>query len=175
MSPFSNSYSSIEEAWGMDNFGAAPVKTKKKAKKAARDPICDLYELGASPNRAYNELDVMNVVNNPRSVPSQASAPSIDMDDMEMSQPPPSPPLRAPAPPPPQSRQPPPKPFDDDEDDDDMSEFIGYIDKKTSSQRKEASNMVFPMADIGLYIISGILLIFMMEQFIKIGMMMRSY
>lgn len=169
MSPFSNNYSSIEEAWGMDNFGAAPVKTKKKPKKTPRDPICDLYELGASPNRAYNELDVMNVVNTQRSQPVNNQSSSMDIDDVEV-----SPPQSRVVPPPPQRQQPSIKTYEDD-DDDDMSEFIGYIDKKTSSQRKEASNMVFPMADIGLYIISGILLIFMMEQFIKIGMMMKSY
>lgn len=166
MSPFSNSYSSLEEAWGLDNFASGYPK-KKKTKKAMRDPICDLYEMGSSPSRAYNELDVMNVVNQKPSAMQQREPELEEPIEVEL--------------PPMKEKKPPTKPpvskhvEEGDGDDDDMSEFIGYIDKKVGDARKAATNMVFPIADVGLYMISGIILIFMMEQFIKIGMMMRSY
>lgn len=174
MSPFSNSYSSLEEAWGMDNFPTGypnPKKTKKQ--KKPRDPICELYEMGSSPSRAYNELDVMNVVNQPSRM--QSREPEL-ADTIEV-EPQPEPPKRASVITKPASQQrpqPQPQPFDEDEEDD-MSEFIGYIDKKVHAQRESAARVILPYADIGLYMISGVLLIFMMEQFIKIGMMMRSY
>ncbi len=56
------------------------------------------------------------------------------------------------------------------EDDNDVIEFLSYIDKNASSSPKDI--MVF--ADIGLYILSGIILIFMMEQFVKVGLAMRG-
>jgi len=154
MSPFSNNYSSLEEAWGLDNFPSGYPSTKKSNKKPKknRDPACELYELGGSPSRAYNDMDVMNVV----APPSRAREVPENFDE-------------SPAPP-----KPPSNPLPIDEDDDDMSEFIGYVDKKVDMQRTKAADVVLPYADIGLYLISGIILIFMMEQFIKIGMMMRS-
>lgn len=161
---FSNSYSSLEEAWGID---PTTKKTKSsKRSKTQRDPICELYELGvgSSPSRAYTEMDVMNAI-------GPATRPSASM--MQQREPELDDPVDVIAPSVQKQAKPAPMPVS--EDDDDMSEFIGYIDKRVSEQRKTAEQAVLPYADVGLYMISGVILIFMMEQFIKIGMAMRGY
>ena len=173
---FSNSYSTLEEAWGVDT-SSKKTRSRSSSKSAKmRDPICELYELGASPSRAYTEMDVMNAIGTPsRQVASgaaplppsmmQSREPELD-EPIEVVQNQARPPTtRAP-------KEVEPAPVDDD---DDMSEFLGYIDKQVTKERKEAANAVLPNADIGLYMISGVILIFMMEQFIKIGMAMRGY
>ena len=59
--------------------------------------------------------------------------------------------------------------------DDDVLEFLSYIDKTNTVERDMRNNTIIPLADIGLYLISGIILIFMMEQFVKLGLSMRGY
>jgi len=91
------------------------------------------------------------------SAPPEDDAPSAPPASLESQEEAPPPPIRA-------SKQ---------EEDNDVIEFLSYMEKNAQSSSTNTKDiMVF--ADIGLYILSGIILIFMMEQFVKIGLSMRG-
>lgn len=180
MSTFSANYSSLDEVWG-DAYMKKPKKTGTKTKP--KDPICELYEMG-SPSKAYTETDLIEYVNS--YVPGDAyskvdyskqmqpktrgdsqninaggvgscqstSLPHVPQAKDEVKQ------LEVPAV----------VPIQDDSDD--VLDFMGYMDKSFGSH---SSSITTPMGDIALYIVSGIILIFMMDQFVKLGMAMRGF
>jgi hypothetical protein len=149
-------YSSLDEVWA-----DAPSKPKRKEKKKdseARkvpDPICELYEMGNY--RGYTENDIVSYANEylEKQNPSRKHHDSEDVehDDDESII---VPPVREPAPrlkresftPPPQRR--------------------AYQEEETYSSRQD-----FAFIDLLLYVISGIILIFAMEQFVKIGVLLQ--
>ncbi len=164
MSSFSASYSSLDEVWGSD------LKPKKKSvpKKPTppqimpKDPFCELYDISNS-SKAYSENELMEYVNS-------ATAGFDNYSKVEFSK---SVPPSRDDPVPPQKIVPTktPKHVDEDDDEDDVLDFMGYMEKKTNETINKAN---LPFADYGLYILSGIILIFMMEQFVKIGVAMRN-
>jgi hypothetical protein len=217
MSPFSANYSSLDEVWG-DGFAGATTKKSKKSgggstgsRKWPKDPLCELYELGSSPSKAYTENDIMEYVNSagggadnyskvdfvqspmPESrEPLEIREPMESVrepgESMESAREPsesarePIEPVHAPrqaqesddeeeyakaaAPPPPPPAQ----------NQDDVMDFMGYIDKKMAEEKaKRPTNPLMPLADVSLFVISGIILIFMMEQFVKVGMSLKNF
>lgn len=206
MSPFSANYSSIDEVWG-DNFTlSAKKREKRNNRKLVKDPVCDLYDLGSSPSKAYTDVELMEYINGTGGAdPSYSkiefmnklSPPRRTVNDLA----PPSD-IQIPIESPPTQYQPPqeyqqelyepsitvqqPEPSYDKnvsntniknirQKDDDVLEFLSYIDKTNTVERDMRNNTIIPLADIGLYLISGIILIFMMEQFVKLGLSMRGY
>lgn len=172
---FSTNYSTLEDAWNMDlTGGAMNLKKTKKSKKSSsssaqvKDPICDLYEQGAagaqyagSPNNAYSEEDLIEYVNNVHAAPYNKNEFQKPM---------------------PESRQENPQVVVDQsdkiadvpaakDDQEDMHDFMNYLEKTTESSKGNISNAA--LFDVGVYILSGVILIFILEQFVKIGMMMR--
>ena len=163
---FSTNYSTLEDAWNMDlTGGAMAVKKPKKSKKSvAKDPICDLYEQGTagyagSPSVAYSEEDLIEYVNS-----TVAAAPYNKNETQK---------------PMPEYRQEHPDVIVNGpqseahatgaEDAGDITDFMNYLDKTNTSQKLNNNTVM----DIGVYILSGVILIFMMEQFVRIGTMMR--
>ena len=159
---FSTNYSTLEDAWSMDLTGGAMAvkKTKKSKKQVAKDPICELYEQGnagyaGSPSAAFSEEDLIEYVNNAAPYNKNDSQPAM-----------------------PEYRQEHPQVVIGDsvqqtqeqEDHHDIADFMGYLDKTTGGSGKVSSSSVM---DIGVYILSGVLLIFMMEQFVRIGTQLR--
>lgn len=158
-------YSSLDEVWG-----EPPSKPKRKEKKKeaeARkvvDPICELYEMGNY--RGYTENDIISYANEylEKQNPARGSwqqegstSKHIDLDDVErddvsvvadtVREPVPRPKREA-FNPPPQRRV--------------------YHDEEVYSSRQD-----FAFIDLLLYVISGIILIFAMEQFVKIGILLQ--
>jgi len=199
MSQFSASYSSLEEVWGESSI--APKKNKKIPKKSVsyKDPICQLYETG-SPSSAYTENDLLEYVNsttsgpdnysranfarsqpitrdvynqyvavNTQSVPSEKD--KLQEEDRPSTPDQPTP--EAATQPPQQQQNKHHHTHHDDDDDSDIIDFMGYMDKNASNLSNSV-NKVMPYADISLYILSGIILIFMMEQFVKVGLALRG-
>jgi hypothetical protein len=185
-------YSSLEEVWGDSGMTKPDTskhskRTKDKREKREKteppkvvDPICELYEMGNY--RGYNENDIITYANEyhnkyfehdkqfdtepPRYAKNdeeqiRGEANYYSKDDQVGSQ------QRAvvierPSKPPSQQdvtasyprRQKEPKYNYDDEDG-----YAGYTE--------------FAFIDLLLYIISGVILIFVMEQFVKIGLLLQ--
>jgi len=192
MSQFSASYSSLEEVWGESSI--APKKNKKIPKKSVsfKDPVCQLYETGSA-SSAYTENDLLEYVNSTTSGPETysranfaksqpitrdvynqyVSINSQSQSDSEEPQAPASLQEEPSSPPPPPPSKPILKSQQEDDDHSDIIDFMGYMDKNASNLSNSV-NKVIPYADIALYILSGIILIFMMEQFVKVGMALRG-
>lgn len=196
MTVYNTGYSTLEDAWGNSYLSPNLHKNKKPKKKTAShppsDPICDLYEMG---NSHYSENDLLSFANRyyekhekakyqkpmmsdmdaPREnsplyadIPSQASRVEVEADEEE--RPTPQVPRRE-------------IPEQDYAVEREMASAKKTADRDrmyfntreyyTDDSDFESKNTHFNVYDIILYIISGIILIFMMEQFVKIGMMMH--
>jgi hypothetical protein len=194
----SANYSSLEEVWG-DSFTSSG-KTKKEKRKKVVDPICDLYQMGNS--SGYNDTDLINYTNNyfekydktpyqrtmndniqenvqddnvmpkryPRERPvrevtiiddKQTYDVSSDIDEQEQEQ---------------------------DQDQEESKPKNRYISKPKAKPTEkflpsryfhddddEPDNSTTNVAfiDLLLYVISGVILIFVMEQFVKIGLLLQ--
>lgn len=187
----SANYSSLDEVWG-ESFNSSS-KTKKEKRKKIVDPICDLYQMGN--NSGYNDTDLVsytnsyfekydktpyqrtmndNVMVNDDVMPKQYSRErpvrevtvtdnrqTYDVSD-----------------------------FDDTIEQEKQLESLPedkYINKQSSKEKffpsryyhdddneePENSNNNFAFIDLLLYVISGIILIFVMEQFVKIGLLLQ--
>lgn len=185
MTVFSTSYSSIDEVW--ENSYLSPKIQKKDKKKNVRsDPICELYETGSS----YNENDLISYANkyyeqhekakyqkpmmnmeaepremNPKyiEVTGDKAAPEVHYDsdvEQELNK----------------------RVFKEQRIETPSRDYLLERDMAMSKPVKEyfvddddfeKRNNNFNLFDVVLYIISGIILIFMMEQFVKIGMLMN--
>lgn len=201
MTVITASYSSIEEAWA-DSY-LSPSIQKPKSKKSSKkrdlpppvDPICDLYEMGGHDDadlvkyaNSYYETHEKSKYQKPRMLEREKQPKVIDVDvpeDLLYGAP-----VR-PMPSSPENRiSPPPRPVPQEPDSDAESEDneipnerqkneMIYYDSKEAYQSDDddawaQKNRVFNHFDLALYIISGIILIFMMEQFVKIGLMLKS-
>ena len=183
------SYSTIEEAWA-DSYLSPTLqkKTKKKRASTQPDPICELYEMG---NNHYDEYDIISYANQfyekhekakyqkPRMHEREKLPKIVDIDVSDDISYPPMQPEPASQPEEPKNMI----SYEDDSEDEvyepsprqtprdniiyDTKE---YYDDNTDFGKKNQSFHVF---DILLYITSGIILIFMMEQFVKIGTLLR--
>lgn len=191
MTVTSTNYSSLDEVWG-ESFNPSQ-KPKKDKKKKVHDPICELYEMGN--NNGYNDNDIVSYANNyfekydktpyqrsmnndrtqhdevlprqDREKPVREVAISSTRDAYDVS---------------------------DEDDTVERKEAFQqslptryFVDKTQHSNKKqkhyveesdddevEASpSNGFAFIDLILYIISGIILIFMMEQFVKIGLLLQ--
>lgn len=182
MTVTSANYSSLEEVWG-ESFNSS--RPKKEKRKKIPDPICELYEMGN--NNGYTDNDLVSYANSyfekydksrsakgmnedddvlphrPRERPvrqveitsNKRDYDVTDEDDVEETKPIPS----YSAPIPRKESLPAPRPMKRHtvvEDDDDNSLHSG-----------------FAFIDLLLYIVSGIILIFVMEQFVKIGLLLQ--
>jgi hypothetical protein len=192
MTVTSTNYSSLEEVWG-DNFNPTnKTGGKKEKKKKVIDPICELYEMGN--NNGYTENDLvhyansylenydktsysrgMNSVSNeeekmhphsdPRERPQRRVAISSNRAKYDVSS---------------------------NDDEDEMTTYVEedqhrFAKNKRSSPRhikkeeiesydddySDSSNKKFAFIDLLLYIVSGIILIFVMEQFVRIGLLLQ--
>lgn len=198
MTVINTSYSSIEEAWA-DNYLAPSLQKKQKKKKSSvqSDPICDLYEMG---NNTYEESDIVSYANKFYDKHEKAKFQKSRMHereklpkvvDIDVSDE-----LGAMDYGPVREKKVQFSVEDEEEqtvskdeikrilDESDDEEYIKtnprdkilydtkeyYDDEENDFNQKNKS---FSYFDIVLYIISGIILIFMMEQFVKIGVMMR--
>jgi hypothetical protein len=159
----------LDEVWG-DSFtssGSSPTpKQRKEKKKKVVDPICELYEMGN--NNGYTENDLVSFANSyyekhdkqepQRERPTRNVAiydnrntyDVTDTDDVDYKRHVPH--VK------PQPASYPPKRYTDLADDD---------------ERDYEGKSGFAFIDLLLYIISGIILIFMMEQFVKIGLLLQ--
>ena len=202
MTVFNTTYSTIEEAWA-DSYLSPSLQKKPKKKKSIEnpmsDPICDLYEMG---NNSYDDSELVSYANKFYEKHEKAKYQNAMMNDREklpkvvdidvsddiafgapfnrdvLKQ---------------QQDMPLDKQknmnsnyidrskgvkYEDDEDDIipqrrekilyDTREYYGDDDDEFGKK-----NQSFNYFDIALYIISGIILIFMMDQFVKIGMLMK--
>lgn len=57
MTVYNSYYSSIEDAWGTPDLAG---RSKKKKKQPVQDPICDLYESKVN-SKAFSETDIVNM------------------------------------------------------------------------------------------------------------------
>lgn len=188
MTVTSTNYSSLDEVWG-ESFNPSQ-KSKKEKKKKIHDPICELYEMGN--NNGYNDNDIVNYANNyferydktpfqrtmndhvatqqsfahtEREKPTREVVVTATRSDYDVSD---TDDVAHHAKPTTAKKEPFQQPIqyfskgskgrynDDDEEESDLSSPSG-----------------FAFIDLLLYIISGIILIFVMEQFVKIGLLLQ--
>lgn len=198
MTVTNTSYSTLEEAWA-DTYLSPSLQKKSKKKRSPEspmsDPICDLYEMGNNNN--YDDSDIVSYANKfyekhekakyqkPRmnereKLPKVVEVDSGVSDDIAYGAP--------------FNRAPKNVTFnedvemDEEEDDNekerDIERYIEPTRKRDKvmydtneyyGEEEEFKNrdQSFNYFDIFLYIISGVILIFMMDQFVKIGMLMK--
>jgi hypothetical protein len=177
MTVHSTNYSTLEEVWG-ESFSSSQ-KSKKEKKKKVADPICQLYEMGN--NSGYTENDIVSYANDyfekydktkhqktmnegegvmPRARPSQHVIVSDKKNVYDTS-------------------------VDDDETEDIMHEESKEKPRRSFKKNNIHTNIShheedtdeskpsFAFIDLLLYIVSGIILIFVMEQFVKIGLLLQ--
>ena len=191
MTVTSTNYSSLDEVWG-ESFSPSQ-KPKKEKKKKVHDPICELYEMGN--NSGYNENDIISYANNyfdkydktpyqrsmnndvvghesvmpnheyepkpeprerqVREVAISESRRAYDVTDQDdITEKPIQPTMRSPK-----------EKFQ-------SSRYRNYADD--DEENETSSGMTnFAFIDLLLYIVSGIILIFIMEQFVKIGLLLQ--
>ncbi len=187
----SANYSSLDEVWG-ESFNSSG-KTKKEKRKKIVDPICDLYQMGN--NAGYTENDLVSYTNNyfekydktpyQRTMNDNILVNDDVMPKQYRERPERERPVRQVS-------------IVDDRqtyvvsDMDDTvqpQENTTIIENKYNINQKEkffpsryytddddepentATNVAF--IDLLLYVISGIILIFVMEQFVKIGLLLQ--
>lgn len=191
MTVTSTNYSSLDEVWG-ESFNPSQ-KPKKDKKKKVHDPICELYEMGN--NNGYNDNDIVSYANNYfekyDKTPYQRSMNNdrtqhdevLPRQDREK-------PVREVA----ISST---RDVYDVSDEDDIVErkeafqqslptryFVDknqhsnkkpkhYVEENDDDEVETSPSNGFAFIDLILYIISGIILIFMMEQFVKIGLLLQ--
>jgi hypothetical protein len=167
MTVTSTNYSSLEEVWG-DTFS----QKKKEKRKKVVDPICELYEMGN--NNGYTENDLVNYANS-----------YFDRHDKNVYQRPVNDTY---------TRERPVKhvsvrsngDIEDDKEFVDTDHSISTPLPRTSHPSSHPNSQPnhmnyddeeyapkFAFIDLLLYIVSGIILIFVMEQFVKIGMLLQ--
>lgn len=187
MTVIATSYSSIDEVWADSYLSPQLQKPKKnKSLKAVqKDPLCDLYEMGN--NTTYDDTDLVSFANKyfekhqkikhqkPRMQTRDVQPRVVDVDipdELPFNE---SAPVREPPPRTPELQQ---ERFDAD----DSESEDNYNYRPSKSATKETfheddmfgrKNTTFNQMDLVLYIISGIILIFMMDQFVKIGQLMK--
>lgn len=158
MTVTSTNYSSLEEVWG-ETF--SHNKKKEKRKKVV-DPICELYEMGN--NNGYTENDLVSYANS-----------YFDRHDKNLYQRPVNDTY---------TRERPVKHVSvrSNGDIDDEKEFSDStppspprMSNPTHTMNYDEDDFTpkFAFIDLLLYIVSGIILIFVMEQFVKIGMLLQ--
>lgn len=187
----SANYSSLDEVWG-ESFNSSG-KTRKEKRKKLVDPICDLYQMGN--NSGYNDTDLINYTNNyfekydktPYQRTMNDHIQENDQDDNVM-------PKR-------NARERPVREvtITDDRQTYDVSDFdeqeqeeSKVESKYTKKQKSKPTEKFLPsryfhddddepdssttnvaFIDLLLYVISGVILIFVMEQFVKIGLLLQ--
>jgi hypothetical protein len=197
MTVTSTTYSSIEEAWA-DNYLSPSLQ--KKPKKKRSDPICELYENGyAYPHYSQEDSDIVSYANKYFDKYNKSKYQKSKMHTREKQpkhveiSPDYDLPLADADIPPRDSKQviekynwmP-----DEDEDDDDFTQPHEHKEEYEAEPprprrakhreafddedfQKEYCNTGFNHSDLALYVVSGIIMIFMMEQFVKIGVSLR--
>lgn len=192
MTVTSTNYSSLEEVWG-ESFNPSS-KVKKEKRKKVVDPICELYEMGN--NNGYTENDLISYANSfveqqeksskfargglldehpnvqvkmqaaaqsantEYDVPQQRTVvdqvPNYDEDIVEQE---------------PELEQayvaPPPKKAPRV-----VKQTRVHVEDYRDAEEDDTTNR-FAFIDLLLYIVSGIILIFVMEQFVKIGLLLQ--
>lgn len=165
MTVFNTGYSTLEEAWA-DNY-LSPQLQQKKSKKKRSDPICDLYNMG---NPHYPENDMISFANKYYEQYEKAKYQKPMMLEREPA------PIQMPSDN--HSRQ-----VQVQEERDEFPEADYALEREMAAARPPQRpryteafsdpvhqvNQTFLFYDIVLYIISGVLLIFMMEQFVRLG------
>lgn len=173
MTVYNTSYSSLDEVWA-DSYLSPNLqkKTKKKRTPPQSDPLCDLYNMG---NSHYQENDLISFANKyyeqhekakyqkPRMMdddePREKSPVYVDVEAEHV------------------------RPEFPDEDyamERDLNaankarekDRLYFHTKEYYTNDGDEKTSTFLMYDVILYIISGIILIFMMEQFVRIGTML---
>lgn len=187
-------YSSLDEVWGDTQTitaSASSKNTKRKEKREKRDkfeppkvvdPICELYEMGNY--RGYNENDIINYANEyhdkyfekepqrPNVTTSHANGSRSYEDDYENEE---SKDYRQ------QENKYDFQPTNNRERD---APTQNYHQERPVNYRKDKARYIdddeptkehneFAFIDLLLYIVSGIILIFVMEQFVKIGLLLQ--
>lgn len=182
----SANYSSLDEVWG-ESFNSSSKTTKKEKRKKIVDPICDLYQMGN--NSGYNDNDIVNYTNNyfekyDKTPYQRTMNDNINVNDDVM--------------PKKYSRERPVREVSitddrqtyDVSDSDDIPETHEAVVKYTPKQKPtekflpsryyqddneepETTTNNVAFVDLLLYVISGIILIFVMEQFVKIGLLLQ--
>jgi hypothetical protein len=189
MTVTSTNYSSLDEAWG-ENFNHQ--KPKKEKRKKIVDPICELYEMGN--NSGYNENDLVSYANDYFEKYDKTKYQRAMNDENND--------VLPHAPQSQEMRERPVRQvaissgrntYDVTDDDDvhgkavvqrPMPRTIQRVEKPQESFRSHSHNKYdnedeepvgqsFAFIDLLLYIVSGIILIFVMEQFIKIGLLLQ--
>lgn len=180
----SANYSSLDEVWG-EAFSSSSKPKKEKRKKIV-DPICDLYQMGN--NNGFNDNDLVSYANNyfekydktpyNRTINDHVN---IQEDtDVLPKQYPRERPVRQVT-------------ISDDRETYDVSEVDDVpFEQEPKIKNHQAKEQFFPskyyndedeepentttnfaFIDLLLYVISGIILIFVMEQFVKIGLLLQ--
>lgn len=178
-------YSSLDEVWGDTQSLTASTSSKngkRKDKKERRerveppkvvDPICELYEMGNY--RGYNENDIINYANEyhnkyleKENKPTYSPKSNItyDHDEYEYDE---------------QEYRQKPSIVNNQESNSLPSQQkdnhdVHRRDKKKYIDDDEGiakEHNEFAFVDLLLYIISGVILIFVMEQFVKIGILLQ--
>ena len=192
MTVTSTNYSSLDEAWG-ENFNQQKPTKKEKRKKIV-DPICELYEMGN--NNGYNDNDLvsyandyfekydktkyqraMNDENNEvlphapqshemrerpvRQVAISSGRNSYDVTDEDD--------ISGDA----IVQRPMPRAREVPRVEKPQESFRGHSQNRYDNEDDEPVSQSFAFIDLLLYIVSGIILIFVMEQFIKIGLLLQ--
>lgn len=168
-------YSSLEEVWGdttsVERTKSAERSTKRKDKKDRRerqesvkivDPICELYEMGNY--RGYTENDIVNYANEYHdryfekggTRPNEKVVRNYD-DDNDMYQ---------------QTEDDEPRPPINKHTVRSIPKRKYVVDDEDIQPSSRQVNE-FAFIDLLLYIISGVILIFVMEQFVKIGILLQ--
>lgn len=184
----SANYSSLDEVWG-ESFHSSSKPKKEKRKKIV-DPICDLYQMGN--NSGYNDNDLVNYANNyfekydktpynrtmnnhvndhiisqeeddvlPKQYHRERPVRQVsisddkeiydvtDTDDVPLQEEPPK-----------GKKQP-------------KEQFYASNFYHDDEEEPDNTTSNFAFIDLLLYVISGIILIFVMEQFVKIGLLLQ--
>jgi len=173
MTVTSTNYSSLEEVWG-DTFS----QKKKEKRKKVVDPICELYEMGN--NNGYTENDLVNYANSyfdrhdknvyqrpvndtytrerpVKHISVRSNGDVEDDKDFIDTDHSPSPPPRISHP--------------NHSNHSNHSNHPNHPNHTNYDEEEYAPKFAF--IDLLLYIVSGIILIFVMEQFVKIGMLLQ--
>lgn len=185
----SANYSSLDEVWG-EAFNPSNKPKKEKRKKIV-DPICDLYQMGN--NSGYSDNDLVSYANNyfekyDKTPYNRTINDHVNIhEDTDVL--------------PKQYRERPVRQVtvSDDRETYDVSEVddVPFEQEPKFTQHQSASNQQakeqffasryyndddeepentttnFAFIDLLLYVISGIILIFVMEQFVKIGLLLQ--
>lgn len=189
MTVLSTSYSSIDEVWA-DSYLAPQLQKPKKNKSlkaVQKDPICELYEMG---HTSYDDsADLVSFANKYFEQHNKVKYQKPRMNERErqpvqVDVPEDFPPFSEPQPV--RDRVMDEKPVDRYMEDSYVSDTESEYNYAQPKREKYVANKElfeedmfnkknnsFNQIDLILYIISGVILIFMMDQFVKIGQLMK--